>query len=112
MDCLFCKIINGEIPSKKIYEDEYSYAFYDIQPQAKIHALVIPKKHIASFDEQDKLTDIEKAALFTSITKVAALLNISGNYRVVSNCGEHACQSVHHLHFHILGGEQLSPNMA
>ena len=112
MDCLFCAIIKGEIPSKKVYEDDACYAFLDINPQAKVHCLVVPKKHIASADEITADNACEVAAIFTAIPKIAAELGLSNGYRIVSNIGEDGCQSVKHLHFHILGGEKLSENMA
>jgi len=111
-DCLFCKILKGEIPSKKIYEDEFTYSFYDISPQAKAHALVIPKKHVAGLSASDTLTDTELAACLHACHAVAKLLGIAeSGYRVVSNSGPDACQSVAHLHFHVIGGNQLSPRM-
>ena len=112
-DCLFCKIINGDIPSAKVYEDEKVYAFRDIAPQAPVHVLVIPKKHVASVAAIDELDDATVAACLRACRKVAELEGLTeGGFRVVSNCGDDACQSVHHLHFHILGGEQLSGEMA
>lgn len=105
-------IINGEIPSKKVYEDESCYAFLDINPQAPVHCLVVPKEHITSVDE---ITDENSSAvehIFTAIPKIAKELGLDNGYRVVSNIGEDGCQSVKHLHFHILGGKKLSENMA
>ncbi len=112
MDCLFCAIINGEIPSKKVYEDETCYAFLDINPQAPVHCLVVPKTHIASADEIDANNAGTVTDIFTAIPKIAAQLGLSGGYRIVSNIGEDGCQSVKHLHFHILGGKKLSECMA
>ena len=112
MDCLFCKIIAGAIPSKKAYEDEYVYAFHDINPQAPVHILVIPKVHIASCDEVDPENSIYVSKIFETIPKIARDAGLENGYRVISNCGEHACQSVKHLHFHIVGGAQLSEKMA
>ena len=112
MDCIFCKIIKGEIPSKKVYEDECVYAFLDINPQAPIHALVIPKDHICCADKIDSSNSDKIAHIFEVIPKIAASLGADGGYRIVSNCGDDACQSVKHLHFHILGGKKLSENMA
>jgi histidine triad (HIT) family protein len=112
-DCLFCKIVRGEIPSKKIYEDEYTYAFHDIHPQAKVHALVVSKHHTADLSHHDSLSDRELAACLRTCAAVARILGLeAGGYRVVSNCGENACQTVKHLHFHIIGGEPLSERMA
>ena len=112
MDCLFCAIINGEIPSKKVYEDDSCYAFLDINPQAPVHCLVVPKTHIASADEIDEQNAQAVAAIFTAIPKIADQLGLQNGYRVVSNIGEDGCQSVKHLHFHILGGKPLSEQMA
>ncbi|MBP3334125.1 MAG: histidine triad nucleotide-binding protein [Clostridia bacterium] len=112
MDCLFCKIINGDIPSKKAYEDENIFAFYDITPQAPVHILVIPKEHIASMDAVTAENADVVAKIFAAIPKIAADAGIKNGYRVISNCGPDACQSVKHLHFHILGGAQLSEKMA
>ena len=111
MDCLFCSIIKGDIPSKKAYEDEICYAFYDIAPQAKVHILVIPKLHIASADEITAENSKYVSHIFECIPKIAAAAGIKNGYRVVTNCGSDACQSVKHLHFHVLGGEQLSEKM-
>ncbi len=111
-DCLFCKIIAGVIPSKKVYEDESVYAFYDIAPQAPVHILVIPKTHIASADEVTAETANLVAAVFTAIPKIAEDAGLENGYRVITNVGEDGCQSVKHLHFHLLGGKKLSENMA
>ena len=112
MDCLFCAIIKGDIPSKKVYEDEACYAFLDINPQAPVHALVVPKEHIPSVDAINAENSDKVAAIFTAIPKIAKELGLVNGYRVVSNIGEDGCQSVKHLHFHILGGKKLSENMA
>ena len=111
-DCLFCKILAGDIPSTKVYEDELVYAFRDIAPQAPTHILVIPKQHIASADEVSADTASLVSAVFTAIPKIAAAEGLDKGYRVVTNVGEHGCQSVKHLHFHILGGRQLSDQMS
>lgn len=111
-NCLFCKIINGDIPSKKAYEDDKILAFYDIAPQAPVHILVIPKAHIACVDEINEANADVVAYIFTKIPTIAKEAGITNGYRVVSNCGDDACQSVKHLHFHILGGAQLSGEMA
>ncbi len=110
-DCLFCKIIAGEIPSKKVYEDEQVLAFYDIAPMAPVHILVIPKMHISSAAEITAENSAVVAHIFEVIAKIAADLKLENGFRVVSNCGRDACQSVHHLHFHILAGKQLSEKM-
>ena len=112
MDCIFCKIIAGDIPSKKAYEDEFVYAFHDINPQAPTHILVIPKAHIASADEVNSENSIYVSKIFEVIPKIAKEAGLKNGYRIVSNCGEDACQSVKHLHFHIVGGAQLSEKMA
>ena len=112
MDCLFCKIIEGAIPSKKAYEDDKCLAFYDIAPQAPVHILVIPKLHIASADEVNADNSAYVAHIFECIPKIAASAGLTNGYRVITNCGADACQSVKHLHFHIVGGEQLSERMA
>ena len=112
MSCIFCSIVNGDIPSKKVYEDEVCYCFLDINPQAKVHALVVPKVHIGSCDEINEENSTAVAKIFEAIPKIASLLSLGDGYRVVSNIGENGCQSVRHLHFHILGGEKLSENMA
>lgn len=112
MDCLFCRIIAGEIPSTKVYENEFVYAFRDINPQAPVHVLVIPKAHIASVDEVTEENAATVAELFKAIPLIAKAEGLTGGYRVVSNVGADACQSVKHLHFHILGGTQLADRMA
>lgn len=109
MDCLFCKIIKGEIPSQKVYEDEKVYAFYDISPAAPVHVLIIPKEHIPS---ANALT-AENAPVVGHIFRVAAELAkelgiAESGYRVVNNCGEDGGQTVQHLHFHLLGGRSLA----
>ena len=107
-DCIFCKIINGEIPSKKVYEDDKVYAFYDITPEAPIHFLVIPKEHIESVNDlNDSNIDIV-SHIFKVINKLVIELNISDKgYRIVNNCGEDGGQTVKHIHFHVLGGRSL-----
>ena len=107
MDCIFCKIANGEIPSKKAYEDEQILAFYDINPECKIHVLVVPKEHIESADKITKQNSNVVAHIFEQIPNIAKLAGITNGYRVITNAGPDSCQSVMHLHFHILGGEKL-----
>ena len=111
MDCLFCKIVAGDIPSSKVYEDEYAYAFRDINPQAPVHILIVPKEHIPSVDGINSSNSAVVAKIFEAIPKIAAQEDLGGGYRVISNCGDNACQSVKHLHFHIVGGAQLSEQM-
>ena len=112
MDCLFCKIIAGEIPSTKVYEDDLVYAFRDINPQAPTHILVIPKAHIDSVNGIDAENSAVVAHIFEVIPKIAAMEELTDGYRVVSNCGPDAGQTVFHLHFHILGGKELALQMA
>lgn len=106
-DCLFCKIIAGDIPSKKAYEDELCYAFYDIDPQAPTHILIIPKAHISSVSAVDESNQAVVGHIFSVIAKLAKELNLE-SYRVVSNIGEQAGQSVFHLHFHVLSGRDMT----
>ena len=112
MDCLFCKIVAGDIPSTRVYEDEKILAFRDIAPQAPTHILVIPKTHIASVAQITPENSAVVAHIFTVIPKIAEAEGLVDGYRVVSNCGAHAGQTVQHLHFHILGGRQLTLEMA
>ena len=111
MNCLFCKIIAGEIPSKKIYESDEILAFYDIEPQAPFHALIIPKTHISSANE----ICCENSAIISKIFEVATVIaneqGLENGYRIVTNIGDDGCQSVKHLHFHLLGGKKLSGQM-
>lgn len=111
-DCLFCKIVAGDIPSTKVYEDDSVFAFRDIAPQAKTHILVIPKAHIASVAEINSENSAVISHIFEVISRIAKEEKLDGGYRVVSNCGDDAGQTVHHLHFHILGGEKLNVQMA
>jgi histidine triad (HIT) family protein len=112
MDCLFCRIAEGSIPSNKVYEDDFCLAFHDINPQAPIHVLVIPKEHIASADEIDEDNSTVIAHIFEMIPYIAKKAGAKNGYRIISNCGEDACQTVKHIHFHILGGARLSEQMA
>ena len=112
MDCLFCKIVAGEIPSTKVYEDEQVLAFRDIAPMAPTHILVIPKTHIGSVAEVSAENSGVVAHIFEVIPQIAKAEGLTNGYRVVSNCGADAGQTVHHLHFHILGGRQLTLEMA
>ena len=111
-DCLFCKIIAGEIPSTKVYEDETVFAFRDINPQAPTHVLVVPKAHIADCNGVSPENSAVVAHIFEVIPKIAAAEGLTNGYRVVSNCGSDAGQTVQHLHFHILGGKALNLEMA
>ena len=111
MDCIFCRIIAGEIPSSKVYEDERCYAFRDINPQTPVHILVVPKAHVASVDEITAKNSADVAAIFEAIPRIAAAEGLSGGYRVITNCGDDACQTVKHIHFHVMGGRRLPENM-
>lgn len=112
MDCLFCKIIKGEIPSSKVYEDDMILAFNDISPMAPVHVLVIPKEHIANADGINAENSKYVAHIFQKIPEIAKKAGIKNGYRVITNCGEDGCQSVMHLHFHVLGGTKLPEKMA
>ena len=112
-NCIFCKIAAGEIPSNKAYEDDKILAFHDIAPQAKTHVLVVSKKHTPDLAHNADLSDQELAACLRTCAKVADMLGLTeGGYRIVNNCGANACQSVKHLHFHVLGGKKMSESMA
>lgn len=111
-DCLFCKIVAGDIPSTKVYEDDSVLAFRDIAPQAPTHILVVPKAHIADVNGIHAENSAVVAHIFTVIPQIAAAEGLTGGYRVVSNCGADAGQTVPHLHFHILGGKVLEVQMA
>ena len=109
-DCIFCKIVAGEIPSQKIYEDEVCYAFRDIAPMAPEHALVIPKHHVDSLKEEKD--EAVLGHLLAVCAKVAQTIGVDGDgYRVATNIGENGAQSVRHLHLHVLGGRKLSEKM-
>ena len=112
MDCLFCAIAAGDIPSTKVYEDDDILAFRDINPQAPTHILVIPKQHIPSVDGITSENSAVVTKIFETIPAIAKAEGLVNGYRVISNCGADACQSVKHLHFHILGGAQLTERMA
>lgn len=108
MDCLFCKIIKGEIPSNKVYEDDAVFAFRDIEPQAPVHILIIPKDHIASANELNDENSAIVGHIFSVAAKIAKSEGIAeGGYRIVNNCGADGGQTVGHLHFHMLGGRSL-----
>lgn len=110
-DCIFCKIAAGEIPSTCLYEDENVYAFKDINPQAPVHFLVIPKEHIGSAGEITAENSAAVARCFEVIAKLAAEQGLSGGFRVISNCGHDAGQTVHHLHFHVLAGLKMGEGL-
>lgn len=106
-DCLFCKIISGEIPSQKVYEDDQCFAFKDIAPMAPVHFLVVPKAHFASAAEVTEENEALIGHIYTVIAKLAKEMGFAGGYRVVTNVGALAGQTVHHIHFHVLSGKQL-----
>lgn len=109
MDCLFCKIIAGEIPSAKVYENDRVYAFRDINPEAPVHVLIVPKEHIASANELTAENAGIIADIFLAAKEIAAREGIAeGGYRIVNNCGADGGQTVGHLHFHMLGGRSLA----
>jgi histidine triad (HIT) family protein len=110
-DCIFCKIVDGSIPSNKVYEDDKILAFYDLEPQAPVHVLVVPKQHICCADAIDESNAEVVAYIFSKIPQIAKTLELTNGYRIVNNCGDDGCQSVKHLHFHILGGKKLSGQM-
>ena len=111
MDCIFCKIIKKEIPSKIIYEDDKVLAFNDLNPIAPVHALIIPKEHINSAaDITEENADIV-SKVFVAAAKIAKENNLDNGFRIVTNSGEYGCQSVHHIHFHLLSGKKLSEKM-
>lgn len=108
MDCLFCKIINGEIPSSKVYEDDTVFAFRDIEPQAPTHILIIPKQHIKSAAEIDENNSAVISHIFEVAAKIAKQEGLDDGFRIVNNCGDIAGQSVKHLHFHLMGGREFT----
>ncbi len=107
-DCLFCKIVAGEIPSTKVYENEYVYAFNDIDPKAPFHAIIIPKEHISSANEITDKNSHLIAKVFEAVAEIAKKENLENGYRVVNNCGEDGGQTVHHIHFHLLARRNLA----
>jgi len=111
MDCLFCKIAEGTIPSSKVYEDDMMLAFKDINPQAPVHVLMIPKVHITSLDDVNAENLHYVTHIFKKLPEIAASLGLGNGYRLISNCGDEGGQTVKHLHFHIIGGKKLSENI-
>lgn len=108
-DCLFCKIIEGQIPTDPVYEDEHVFVFKDIQPKAPVHLLVVPKKHIDSTNQVGNLKEVEIARLLSVLPELAQKFNIDkSGYRTIVNCGSDAGQEVHHLHIHLLGGKKFT----
>ncbi|OFI07186.1 HIT-like protein [Clostridium acetireducens DSM 10703] len=107
-DCIFCKIVKGEIPSEKVYEDDIVYAFKDISPEAPVHVLIIPKKHISNLNELKQEDENIIAHVFMIAKKLVKEFKIDEKgYRIVTNCGEDGGQTVNHIHFHLLGGRVL-----
>lgn len=111
MSCIFCKIANGEIPTNKVYEDDKIIAFYDLEPKAPVHVLIIPKEHICCADELNDDNSSVVGYIFSKIPMIAQSLSLDG-YRIVNNCKENGGQTVFHLHFHLLGGTKLSGEFA
>ena len=107
MDCIFCKIAAGEIPSTKVYEDDTVVAFNDLDPQAPVHVLIIPKEHIASAAEINESNSAVVAHIFEVAAKIAAEKGLKDGFRIVNNCGDSAGQSVKHLHFRLMGGRDF-----
>jgi len=112
MDCIFCAISEGKIPASKVYEDDLILAFLDIAPQAPVHIVVIPKAHIASSDGINVENSAQIARIFELVPKIARDAGCKNGYRVITNCGPDARQTVSHLHFHILGGVRLPDRLA
>lgn len=108
MDCLFCKIIGGEIPSNKVYEDDTVFAFRDIDPQAPVHILIVPKEHIASAKYINESNSAVVAHIFEVAAKIAKAEGLDDGFRIVNNCGDSAGQTVKHLHFHLMGGREFT----
>ena len=108
MDCIFCKIAQGEVSSKKIYEDKDIVAFNDLDPQAPVHILIIPKAHIKSADEINNENSSIIGKIFMAASRIAKEHGLDNGYRIVNNCGEDGGQSVQHLHFHLLGGRKMN----
>lgn len=106
MDCLFCKIINGEIPSTKVYEDEFVFSFKDIAPIATVHYLIVPKEHICCANEVNESNSAVIAKVFEAAAKIAKAEGIE-SYRIINNCGDDAGQTVKHIHFHLLAGVKM-----
>lgn len=107
-DCIFCKILDGDIPSNRVYEDEHCVAFHDVQPAAPVHLLVIPRKHISSLDALTPQDQELMGHIMTRIPEIARNQGLDQGYRTVVNTGEQGGQTVFHIHFHILGGRQMT----
>ncbi|MDO4618294.1 MAG: histidine triad nucleotide-binding protein [Clostridia bacterium] len=112
MDCIFCSIVKGDIPSNTVYEDDFIKAFYDIEPQAPTHVVIIPKEHFASANEITEENAKYIAHIFKKIPQIAEIAGIKeSGYRIINNCGRDAGQTVNHIHFHLLGGKDLGMNL-
>ena len=111
-DCIFCMLANHDIPTNVVYEDDEIFCFHDMEPQAPVHVLLIPKKHITCLDDVKEEDQELMGYMMYKIHEIAETLGLENGYRVVSNCGPDAGQTVHHLHFHILGGRELTLEMA
>lgn len=111
MDCIFCKIVKGDIPSNKVYEDDTVLAFHDIAPQMPVHVIVIPKTHIASAAEVNEDNSAVIGHIFEVIPKIAKDLGLDNGFRIINNCGKDGGQTVGHIHFHILGGKTLGEGL-
>lgn len=111
-NCLFCNIINGTIPSEKVYEDDYVLAFKDINPVAPVHVIVIPKKHIYDLNQIEESNVMYISKCMLAIKEIAKICDVyEKGYRVITNIGEDGCQSIHHIHFHLIGGTKLKENI-
>jgi diadenosine tetraphosphate (Ap4A) HIT family hydrolase len=106
-DCIFCRIVSGEIPSKKAYEDEWIYAFHDLEPQAPVHVLIVPRKHLGSLDDATQEDEALLGHLLLKVKEIAEGLGLENGYRLVANTGVDGMQSVKHLHFHLLGKRRM-----
>ena len=106
-DCIFCRIVSGEIPSKKAYEDEWIYAFHDLEPQAPVHVLIVPRKHLGSLDDATQEDEALLGHLLLKVKEIAEDLGLENGYRLVANTGVDGMQSVKHLHFHLLGKRRM-----
>lgn len=111
MSCIFCDIVSGKVEAKKLYEDEHVLAFYDVNPQAPVHFLVICKDHIKNVASVESGGFVVFDYIFEAIVKVARKLNLGENFRIINNCGSKAGQTVDHMHFHVLSGKALSPKL-
>ena len=111
MDCIFCKIVKGDIHSNKVYEDDTVLAFHDIAPQMPVHVIVIPKTHIASAAEVNEDNSAVIGHIFEVIPKIAKELGLDNGFRIINNCGKDGGQTVNHIHFHILSGDNLSEKL-